>query len=110
MIRIVYIDPDEQSVAYRNFKQLDLDVMQSLVRGMIEFVYHESKWLFDDFVVNEEGMINQLRPWALGPHVYFGPAFMVTHHVDSDGESTYSDAQVKIDHLWDLIDWSVKLQ
>ena len=110
MIRIVHINPEEQSVAYRNFKRLELDVMQALVQGMIEFVYAESRWLLDDFVVNEEGLINRLKPWALGEHVYFGNAFMVTHHIDSEGESTYSDAQVRIDHLWDMIEWSIKIQ
>ena len=109
MIKIAYIDPEEQSVAYRNFKRLDLDVMQSLVRGMIEFVYAET-WLLDDFIVNEEGMINRMMPWALGEHIYFGPAFMVTHHCDEEGESTYSDAQVKIDHLWEMIVFGIKLQ
>lgn len=109
MIKIVHINPEEQSIAYRNFERLDLDVMQALVRGMIEFVYAE-QWLLDDFIVNEEGMINRMMPWSLGPHIYFGPAFMVTHHVDEEGESTYSDAQVKIDHLWEMIEWAIKIQ
>ena len=108
-MKIVRINPDDYSVAYVEIDVLDLTMMQTLVEGMIEFVYAE-RWLLDDFIVNEEGMINRMRPWALGEHIYFGPAIMVTHHIDSEGSSTYSDAQVKIDHLWEMIQFGIKLQ
>ena len=109
-MRVVVIDPDAQTIALRHVKELTLDMMQEIVGGYIEFVYHETHWLKDDFVVNEEGMINHLTPWGLGPHMYFGPAFMVFNDLDDEGESHHSDATVNIEMLWSAIQFRIKLQ
>ena len=111
MIKIAVIDPDTRTVGYRHVEKLDLDDMQKLVGGgLIEFCYAESRWLLDDFVLNEEGLINRMTPWALGQNVYFGSAFMVQHSISDEGESTYYDAEVKVEHLWAMVEFGVRLQ
>ena len=104
------MDPDIKAIMYREVEDLNLELMQAIVGGYIEYVYHERSWLNDDFIVNEEGMINHLTPWGLGPHMYFGPAFMVFNDLDDEGESHHSDATVNIEMLWSAIQFRIKLQ
>ena len=72
-MKILVIDPDMRAIIMREVEVLTLDLMQEIVGGYIEFVYHETDWLQDDFIVNEEGLINGLTRWGLGTHIYCGP-------------------------------------
>ena len=109
-MRIIVINPTERSIAYQEVDKLTLEMMQAIVGGYIEFVYHEVRWMNDDFIVNEEGMINHLPSWALGEHIYFGNAIMVHNQLDTEGESHHSDPHVKIEGLWGMVQFAIKMQ